>query len=98
MGEDRRISPRISFDSGVRYHEKGTQKYSDTVGKDISDSGIGFLSNEFIPKNSQLVFELRPPWNPEPVQKLAEVMWVSNQRHSERYYIGARFLEPLMAA
>ncbi|MDP2921694.1 MAG: PilZ domain-containing protein [Candidatus Omnitrophota bacterium] len=96
MEENRRIAPRVLFDSPVRYYQKGDQKYNDTIGKDISNSGIGFISNEFIPKNSQIVFEMHPPWHAEPVQTLAEVMWVANQPHSERYYIGAKFLSPLM--
>jgi len=95
MEEDRRIAQRVLFDSPVRYHQKGDQRYSDTVGKDISSSGIGFISNEFIPRNFQIVFELHPPWHIEPIQAPAEVMWVSNQPHSERYYVGARFLSPL---
>ena len=98
MEEERRISKRIFFDSGVRYHQKGSQKYCDTVGKDISNTGIGFISNEFLPKNSHIVFELHPPGRQEPIQTMAEVVWVSDQPYSERFYVGARFLEPLMAA
>lgn len=95
MEEEKRIAARILFDLSVRYHEKGTQRYSNTVGKDISNSGIGFISNEFIPKHSKLVFEIHPPWRPEPIQTLAEVVWVSNQPYSERFNVGARFLAPL---
>ncbi len=97
MEVDKRIAARILFNSPVRYYRKGAAKYSDTVGKDISNSGIGFISNEFIPKNSHLVFELRSPWQLEPIQTLAEVVWVSNQPCSERFEVGARFLDPLMA-
>ena len=95
MEEEKRIAPRILFDSPVRYHEKGTQRYSNAVGKDISNNGIGFISNEFIPKHSKLVFEIHPPWLPEPIQALAEVAWISNQPYSERFNVGARFLAPL---
>ena len=94
MEEEKRIAPRIGFSSSVRYHEKGVQRYSDTVGKDISQSGIGFISNEFIPKHSKILFELHPPWHQEPVQALAEVVWVSSQPYSERFNVGARFLDP----
>ena len=95
MEDERRIAPRIAFNSAVRYRQKGFQGYSDTVGKDISNSGIGFISNEFIPKHSKLVFELHPPWHVEPIQTTAEVVWVSNQPYSERFKIGAQFLNPL---
>ena len=98
MEDEKRLSRRISFDSAIRYHQKGSQKYYGTIGKNISNSGIGFISNEFLPKNSHIVFELHPPWHQEPIQTLAEVVWVSDQPYSERFYVGARFLEPLMAA
>ncbi|HAZ10054.1 MAG: PilZ domain-containing protein [Candidatus Omnitrophota bacterium] len=97
MEEEKRVASRIVFNSSVRYHQKGAQIYSNTVGKDISNSGIGFISNEFIPRRSKLVFEIHPPWQPEPIQTLAEVAWISNQPHSERFNVGAKFLDPLMA-
>ena len=92
MEDERRIAPRVSFDSAVRYRQKGFQSNSDTVGKDISTSGLGFISNEFIPKNSKLVFEFRPPLHVEPIQTVAEVVWISNQPYSERFKVGAKFL------
>ncbi|MDO8603022.1 MAG: PilZ domain-containing protein [Candidatus Omnitrophota bacterium] len=95
MEEERRVVPRISFDSPVRYRQEGLQRYSDTTGKDISTSGIRFISNEFIPKNSKLIFELRPPWRAEPIQATAKVVWISNQPYSEKFEVGARFLSPL---
>ncbi|OIO34143.1 MAG: hypothetical protein AUJ70_01670 [Candidatus Omnitrophica bacterium CG1_02_40_15] len=96
MEEEKRFTSRILFNSSIRYYQKGAKIYSDTVGKDISNSGIGFISNEFIPRHSQLVFEIRPPWQPEPIQTLAEVAWISNQPHSERFNVGAKFLNPLV--
>lgn len=95
MEDEKRVTPRILFDSPVRYHEKGTHLYNNTVGKNISNSGIGFVSNEFIPKNSKLVLEILPPWRPEPIEALAEIVWVSSQPYSERFNVGARFLAPL---
>jgi len=96
MEMEKRVASRILFDSPVRYYEKGAQRYSDTVAKDLSNSGIGFVSYEFLPKNSKIMCELRPPWHTEPIQALAEVIWISSQPYSEKFNIGARFLSPLM--
>jgi len=95
MEQDKRNSERILFDSSIRYFKKGATEYSDTLGKDISYSGIGFISNEFIPKKSHLMFEMHSPWRTEPIQTLAEVVWISKQPCSERFEIGARFLTSL---
>jgi len=94
MKSERRISKRFDFDSPVRYQEKGSQKITNTTAKDLSNSGIGFISDEFIPKSSQLVFEIHPPGYQEYMKVLGEVMWVSNQPFSERFYVGARFINP----
>jgi len=98
MEENKRTTPRVLFSSHVRYRKKGTSGYNDTVGKNISNSGLCFISNEFIPKNSHLVFELHSPWQSGPIQTLAEVVWVSNQPYSERFEVGARFSSPLLQA
>lgn len=95
MEKENRIVPRILFTSPIRYHKKGVQEYNNTIAKDISKSGIGFVSNEFFPKYSHLVFEIRLPWQSEPIQTLAEIVWVSNQPHIERFNVGAKFLAPL---
>nr|MBU1328778.1 PilZ domain-containing protein [Candidatus Omnitrophota bacterium] len=96
MEEEKRIASRVLFNSPVRYHQKGAQIYSNTVGKDISNSGMGFISNEFIPRHSKLVFEIHHPWQTEPIQTLAEIVWISDQPHSERFNVGAKFLDPLI--
>ncbi len=95
MEEEKRIASRILFNSPIRYHERGAQRYSDTVCKDLSNSGIGFISNEFIPKHSKFIFEIRSPWRTEPIQTLAEIVWVSSQPYSEKFNIGAKFSSPL---
>jgi len=94
MEEEKRIAPRVSFNSAVRYSYKGAAAHSDTVGKSISNSGIGFISNEFIPKNSYLALELHLPWQAESINTLAEVVWITSQPFSERFEVGARFLTP----
>lgn len=95
MEEEKRCLKRISFTSPVRYYQKGSEKYSNTVCKDLSASGIGFISNEFIPKGTQLLFELNPPWNNEPIQVLGEVKWIASQSYSERFNVGAVLLSSL---
>lgn len=92
MEEDKRVAPRILFSSAIRYRYKGAAEHSDTVGKNISNSGIGFISNEFIPKNSCLVLELHSPWQAEPINALAKVVWISSLPCSERFEVGAKFL------
>lgn len=94
MERDRRANKRVEFTSGIRYQQKSSHNFTNTIARDISNGGIGFISNEFMPKSSQLILEFNPPGYNDSKQVPGEVMWVSSQPYSERFYIGAKFLEP----
>ena len=94
MGDERRIDKRVILPGAIRYQHKGSQKYGNSLGRNISKSGIGFIADEFFPVSTQLVFELHHPRNHDFVKAVGEIVWITNQAHSERYSMGARFLGP----
>ena len=96
MFQERRNSERLLLSSPIRYRQKGSQRFGNTVGRDISNSGIGFISNEFFPISTQLVFDFQHPKTQGFVKVLGEVVWISNQPYSERFSVGARFIGPPM--
>ncbi|MBU1888310.1 MAG: PilZ domain-containing protein [Candidatus Omnitrophica bacterium] len=96
MSGERRITKRSAFPMPVRYQQKSSQVFSNTLGRDISETGIGFVSSEFFPISTQLVFETQHPENRNFIKVAGEVMWVSKYPHSERFSVGARFLGPLL--
>ena len=91
MIEERRASKRNVFHSPVRYQLKGSQKFNDTIGSDISNSGIGFISEEFIPCASQVILEFDAHRHNR-VKVLGEIRRAVNQPFSEKFYIGAKFI------
>ncbi|MFH1478763.1 MAG: PilZ domain-containing protein [Candidatus Omnitrophota bacterium] len=91
MNEEKRSSKRISLTSPIRYQRKGTHRFGDTIARDLSDTGIGFISNEFMPVNSELFFEFPTPPINEIEMRLGEIVWISKEPHSERFHVGARF-------
>ncbi|MBA3052921.1 MAG: PilZ domain-containing protein [Candidatus Omnitrophica bacterium] len=96
MSGERRIAKRSAFPTPVRYQQKGGQAFSSTLGRDISETGIGFVSNEFFPISTQLIFETQHPESRDFIKAAGEVVWVSKYPHSERFSVGARFLGPLL--
>ena len=95
MDLNRRASERLKVNSPIRYQRKGSQRFERSVSKDISASGIGFSSNEFLPVATQLIFDVQNPDTQDFTRALGEVVWVSNDPHSERFLVGAKFIQSL---
>ena len=96
MNNERRIAKRSAFAFPVRYQMKGDNAFMDTLGRDISETGISFVSNEFFPVSTRVILQTRHPENNSFIKAAGEVMWVSKYPHSERFSVGARFLGPPM--
>ena len=95
MEENKRILDRIHLTTPIRYQKKGSQRFGNFIGRDISANGIGFVSNEFFPVSTQFIFEFQQPKANNYIKTVGEVVWVSSQPHSERFSAGAKFIEPL---
>lgn len=94
MSQERREAQRMALSGPIRYQRKGSQRFGNSIGRDISAGGIGFISNEFFPVSTHLIFEVQHPQRAEYIKAVGEIAWISDQPHSDRYYVGARFLGP----
>lgn len=92
--EEKRRFERISLSQPIRYQIKGGNHFADSMGRDISAEGIGFISEEFLLKSTQLIFELRHPDRNNYIKAVGEVVWISKVPHAERFLAGARFMGP----
>ena len=95
MEENKRVLERIHLATPIRYQKKGSQGFGNFMGRDISANGIGFVSNEFFPVSTQLIFEFQQPKANNYIKAVGEVVWISSQSYSERFSAGAKFIEPL---
>ena len=94
MYQERRSIKRLPLPKSVRYQQKGSQRFGNLLGRDINNAGIGFISNEFFPVFTHLIFEFQHPQTHEFIKAVGEVVWISNCPHSERFSAGARFIGP----
>jgi hypothetical protein len=63
-----------------------------TVFQDLSEGGIRFRSNHFLPKRSRLYFHFQIPKLPN-MEALTELAWVRELPHLNCFEAGARFVE-----
>ena len=94
MPERRRY---IRVDSTVPLQYKKLKELAEgTIGaiaQDVSEGGIRFIANEFLPLASRLVVELFLPAQPRPIKAISKVAWIKKASSGDQYVIGNQFLE-----
>lgn len=92
---ERRKHQRIESKMPIQYR-KLREPGEGTIGAlsvNVSEGGIRFLANEFLPLASRLVVELFLPAQPRPVKAISKVAWIRKVPAGEQYEIGNQFLE-----
>jgi hypothetical protein len=88
---EKRQFPRFRHKLPLRYQIRGNPDFTNTVVDDISVGGLGFGTENFIAPKTPIFLELNIL--SRVINAIGEVCWSSPVRHSDRYKIGARFLE-----
>ncbi|MDP3142968.1 MAG: PilZ domain-containing protein [Candidatus Omnitrophota bacterium] len=91
--KEQRQFPRVSFDSPLRFQIKSTHKFGSTVCRDISEGGIRFLTEDFVPIGTSIVLEVNLGVLPKVINAVADVVWSQKMAHSDRYQVGLKFCE-----
>ena len=92
---ERRRYDRVGSAVPLQY-KKLKQLSEGTIGaitQDVSEGGIRFLANEFLPLASRLVVEVFLPAQPRPVKAISKVAWIMKAHSYEQYVIGNQFLD-----
>lgn len=90
--KDRRKYVRIPESSQISYEVISTAKVSDFVTKDISQGGIRFLVNEFIPHNTFLKIRVTLERIHFCFEALVKLVWINEDPRSERFEVGVEFV------
>ena len=87
----------VRVESAVPLQYKKLKQLSEgTIGaitQNVSEGGIRFLANEFLPLASRLVVEVFLPAQPRPVKAISKVAWIRKAPSGDQYVIGNQFLE-----
>ena len=92
---EKRRFERIESQMPIQY-KKLKQPAEGTVGAisvNISEGGVRFLANEFLPLASRLVIEVFVPAQPRAVKAISKVAWIRKMPEGEQYEIGNQFLD-----
>ena len=93
IDKEQRQFPRVPLHAPLHFQIKTTSKFGSTVSRDISEGGIRFLSDDFIPVGTSMILEINLGNIPKYINAVAEAVWEQKIPHSERYQLGLRFSE-----
>ena len=88
--EERRRSTRAVFREALEYRTQDRENLIGSVGYDISEGGVRFQSDDFIPLHAPLFIRMALSPN-QSIDLHGRVVWVQMVPHSERYHIGLEF-------
>ncbi len=87
----------MRVDSTVPLQYKKLKELSEgTIGaitENVSEGGVRFMANEFLPLASRLVVEIFLPAQPKPIKAISKVAWIRKALSGEQYVIGNQFLD-----
>jgi len=89
--EEKRHFPRIKLKSPLRYQIRGTSEFDNVVCDNISDGGVGFISNKYIPTSSLVMLEINVL--SRVLRPIGRIVSSLPLPHSERNRLGIEFLE-----
>ncbi len=91
--EERRKYIRIPEKFGISYNVVPVKTSGQQTTSDISQGGIKFLVNQFIPKDSRLKVKIAFNETNVTIEALVKVIWSKELPYSGSYEIGVRFIE-----
>lgn len=94
-GIERRRFPRLACRAAVQVRdlfEPGASPAGGLSGN-VSVGGLRFQSERFLPQTRLLLVQLTLPGASAPFRTIVRVVWTAKQLHTERYDVGAEFIE-----
>jgi c-di-GMP-binding flagellar brake protein YcgR len=88
---EKRAFTRVKLNTPIRYQIRGSKEFNNTLSQDISLNGLGFVNASFIPPKSLMMLEIKVA--SRIIKPIAKVASSYSPCHSERYRIGAEFVE-----
>ena len=89
--DDKRRFSRVEFREAVQYRYPEKSSLNGSMGYDLSEGGVRFRTEDFIPVQSEVVVNLQLKTERE-ATLAARVVWVQKIRHADVYHVGCEFL------
>jgi len=91
---EKRTHPRIRVSAPIRYQELNGNTYlaKGTLTKNLSEGGVRFKTDAFIPMSCQLVIEIKLPGSVKPIKAVSKIAWITKLPTGDDYETGNHFL------
>ncbi|MFC1804757.1 PilZ domain-containing protein [Candidatus Omnitrophota bacterium] len=89
--EEKRLSPRINLQAPLRFQVRGASRAKSVVSADVSEGGVGFVSDGFIAPETPLMLQVSVA--SRVLNPVGKVAWSERIPHSDRYRLGVEFIE-----
>lgn len=96
---DKRRHPRTDIQLPLRYRDplSHPSPARNAQARDLSPGGLRFQTEEFLPRDTTLILELRLRESARPVRSIARVAWARIMPSGHRYEIGSEFVEIVLS-
>ncbi len=99
LRKDRRRSPRFRTDALIRYRRLNAEEVGSAQASDLSETGVGLISQNYVEAGSHLQLEFTIQGLPNPLQVVGTVAWIRPVRprdgkssEEKLFFIGVQFL------
>ncbi len=89
--QNNRLFPRYNFEGPLKFQVRGSNEVVNTVGDDLSQSGVGFVHQKFLPPATTINLEIN--LSNRVLRPIGKVMWSSPMARSDKYRLGVNFIE-----
>lgn len=87
--QEKRAATR--FRTGLPVQYRYLTKVSNALTIDLSEGGLSFTTNDFIPVNTKLFVAILP--KEEPLRAGGTVVWIQKMPYGDRYNVGMKFTD-----
>jgi c-di-GMP-binding flagellar brake protein YcgR len=90
---ERRRYRRLPYSLPLQYRniDEGSGHFSGGLTKNISEGGIRFVSQRFLPIATNLDLTINTPTSPRPLRATSRVVWIHKAPTGEYYEVGLQF-------
>lgn len=89
--ENQRLFARFNFDGSLKFQVRGSNEVVSTVGDDLSQSGVGFVNQNFLPPATTINLEIN--LSNRIIKPIGKVMYSRPMSRSDKYKLGVNFVE-----
>lgn len=83
--------PRVKLTTPIRIQVRGREDFSRSVGENVSEKGVCFVNDDFIPPSTPVMLEIEVL--SRILHPIGRIVWSAPFPRSNKYRLGTEFIE-----